>query len=144
MNESIIEKTLNEVGFICISPKGSSMKPLFYEGRDKICISKVTKNPKRNDIVLYRRDNGVFVLHRIVKVLNSSYVLCGDVNTVLEYGITDKNILGVATAYYKNEKYIDLEKSFKYKLYKFFWCTSLKMRRVYLKIYSLFRKKKKS
>lgn len=134
MIESVLENTLKEVGLICIETKGTSMNPLLYSGKNKVLIVKANGKLKKHDIVLYKRDNGIYVLHRIMKVLGDSYVLCGDNHCFLEYGITDKHILGVAEGYYNGEKYIEFSKSFRYKIYKFFWCNSLTFRAFLIKL----------
>ena len=115
-----LEKTLNELGFICMEFKGTSMLPLFVEGRDKVCIySYKPETPlKRGDIILYKRESGLYVLHRIMAIKGEGYVLCGDNHTTLEYDVKPSQILGVAKGYYKYDKYIDFNKSVKYKLYK--------------------------
>lgn len=124
MFEKSFESVLNEVGFICVSFKGTSMNPMLKEGRDTVCINKYEPliPLKKGDIALFKRDSGAYVLHRVVKVNNGVYTFCGDNHYVLEEGITDSMILGVMVGYYKNEKYIDLRNSFKYKIYKNTYC----------------------
>lgn len=115
-----VEKTLNELGFICIEFKGTSMLPIFKEGRDKVCIYSVKPeiSLKKGDIILYKRESGLYVLHRIMAVKGDGYVLCGDNHTTLEFGVKKSQVLGVAKGYYKYDKYIDFERSIKYKIYK--------------------------
>ncbi len=119
MNNSL-EKALNEIGFVCLEFKGTSMLPLFVEGRDKVCIYKYDENQrvKRGDVILYKRQDGTYVLHRVMRLKTSGYVLCGDNHCTLEYGVKESQILGVAKGYYKYEDYIDFDKSKKYKFYK--------------------------
>lgn len=114
--------------------KGMSMFPLLRDQRDSVTLEKITKDPKRKDIILYKRDNGQFVLHRIIKVKDGIYTLVGDNQHVLEYPIRRDQILGVVTSIIRKGKTIDLKTSKKYKLYSFFWCSNLFMRRVILKI----------
>ena len=74
---------------------GTSMNPLLFEKRDYVFIKKPSLPLQVGDVPLYRRDDGHFVLHRIVDKNEQGYVMCGDNQFVLEYGITDKNIIGV-------------------------------------------------
>ena len=119
MNNSL-ENALNEVGFVCVDFIGTSMLPLFVEGRDKVCIYKYNdlEPIKRGDIILYKRQDGTNVLHRVMAVKKQDFVLCGDNHCKLEYGIKKHQILGVAKGYYKYDEYIDFSKSKKYKFYK--------------------------
>ena len=133
-----IEQALSKFGFICEEIKGTSMNPLFKAGRDKVYIEKYNGGAKVGDILLYKRQSGELVLHRLVKILPSSYVLCGDNHLILEYGVTDSDVLGICTGYYKNGKYKNL-KTLSYKLYLAFWGRNRFLRRIFLKIKSLFK-----
>lgn len=137
-----LEDGLFKEGFIITSFNGTSMNPLFKEGRDKVYIVKKTSKLKRGDIALYKRDSGLNVLHRVYKVLPSSYVFWGDNQFVLEYGVKDENVLGVCQGYYKGEKYVDLKKSLKYKVYKAFWCRWIWLRK-FLSLFSRVKNKLK-
>lgn len=148
MIDRSIEQVLSEVGFIVTDFKGTSMNPLLKTERDKVYIEKPKGRLKRKDVALYKRANGMYVLHRVYKVMNGSYVFWGDNQLVLEYGVKDENVLGVCTGYYKGEKYIDFKKSFKLKLYRLFWCSNLGLRkflnifrRAWLKVKRIFSKK---
>lgn len=142
MINTSLEETLDKIGYICVETKGTSMQPFLVSGRDKVCIEKLNKKPKKHDIVLYKRTDGSYVLHRIKKVYKNSYALWGDNHCYIEYGITDEQIIGILVGFYKGEKYIDFRKSFKYKLYQFFWCNSLFIRKVRFKLKRIFKKEK--
>ena len=58
--------------------KGVSMRPFLRDG-DYAYLVSLPGKLKRGDIVLYRRKNGQYVLHRIYKVLkNGNYHMLGD------------------------------------------------------------------
>jgi signal peptidase I len=76
---------------------GTSMNPLLYEKRDFVLIKKPSFPLEIGDIPLYRRENGAFVLHRVVDKNESGYVMCGDNQFILEFGITDENVIGVVS-----------------------------------------------
>ena len=40
--------------------RGMSMFPLLRDQRDSVKLEKITKEPKRKDIILYKRDNGQY------------------------------------------------------------------------------------
>ena len=98
MLEPIIREKLSTGGRIIIKPKGTSMLPLIRQGVDEVELAPPPNvRLKKYDIPFYKRKNGQFVLHRIVDVKKDSYVLCGDNQTELEYGITDDMIIAVVT-----------------------------------------------
>lgn len=90
------EDIINEQGQLVYTNVGDSMYPLI-KPRDLLVIKKVTAPLKKNDIPLYKRDSGQYVLHRIVKIKNGEYFLCGDNRYSIESGITDRHIIGVLT-----------------------------------------------
>lgn len=61
------------------------MYPLFIPGRDEACIEHVAfSSLKRDDVVLYRRDESILVLHRIWKITGDSFYMVGDNQTQIE------------------------------------------------------------
>ena len=106
MNKSTFEKELNENGRLIYRNVGDSMKPLIRQGKDLVVIEKAEGRLKKYDVPLYRRDNGQYVLHRILKVRKDDYILCGDNRCMREYGIGDEQIIGVLTAVIRDGKEI--------------------------------------
>ena len=90
------EDIINEQGQLVYTNVGDSMYPLI-KPRDLLVIKKITQPLKKNDIPLYKRDNGQYVLHRIIKIKNGEYYICGDNRAFIERGITDRHIIGVLT-----------------------------------------------
>lgn len=118
MGETVsIEQMLDEKGIYIGTTVGTSMEPLLRTRRDVVVIEKPTGRLKRNDVPLYRR-GGDYVLHRIVKVLPDSYVILGDNCRNREYGITDGDIIGVLTAFYRKGKYCTVT-ALRYRAYVF-------------------------
>lgn len=98
---------------------GTSMNPLLYQNRDFVKIVKPDLPLKTGDIPLYRRNDGAFVLHRVVGIKeNGEYIMCGDNQFILEYGITDRNIIGVAKALIIDGKEIDVDSDAEYLKHK--------------------------
>jgi hypothetical protein len=116
------EEYINKHGYLIYTNVGDSMKPLLTEKRDLIKISKKPEcRLQKYDVPLYKRDSGQYVLHRIIKVREKDYVICGDNRWQREYGITDENIIGVMTAVVRNGKEITITDS-RYRMYVHLWC----------------------
>ena len=47
---------------------GTSMQPMIINGKDSVVLKKANGRLKKYDLPFYRRDDGHFVLHRIVKI----------------------------------------------------------------------------
>ena len=111
---------------------GVSMLPLLRQGKDLFTIKrKGSERCKAGDVVLYRRPPNHYVLHRIIKVLPDSYVILGDNSITKEYGIRDKDILGVMTSFVRNDKEHKVEEQ-GYRLYSFIWMHTIELR-IFLK-----------
>ena len=111
-------------------PKGVSMLPLLVEGVDSVVLSSPL-NLKKDDIVLYRRDNGMFVIHRITKIADT-ISMCGDNQFYIEKDILIEQILAKVSAIYKKDRLVKLD-STGYN----FYVKMLPLRRFWLK--NLFR-----
>lgn len=110
------EDELEKSGKLVYTTVGISMRPLIKQDRDISIISKPNGRLKKFDVALYKRHNGQYVLHRVVKVLEDGYVILGDNCISKEYNIKDSQILGVLTSLVRNGKEVDLN-SFGYKFY---------------------------
>lgn len=121
MNEGRFEQVLRKDGFLIYRIYGNSMMPLIDQRTDLVTIKAIKGPYKRYDIVLYKRDTGQYVLHRILKKRKNDYVICGDHRWRLEYGITDRHILGVMTELVRNGKKLPL-KGWRYWFYEHLWC----------------------
>lgn len=96
---SLIAMQLEEGGSISFTVKGTSMTPMLKSGIDNVQITKPAFPLKKYDIVFYRRKNGQFVMHRIIKVKKDGYVCRGDNQTVKEYPLTENMIIGILSEY---------------------------------------------
>ena len=133
---STFKEQLLEHGKIIYTNVGISMMPLIRQNRDVLIIERPDGRLKKYDCPLYVRRDGTHVLHRILKVRENDYVICGDHNTVREYGITDDDIIGVMTGMIRNGKELNFN-SFSYKLYYHLWCDLFYLRVFLLKTKAL-------
>lgn len=122
-----IEDVLHEKGIYAGLTCGTSMYPMLRHQKDTIVIEPVRGRLKKYDVPLYK-SHGKYILHRIVKVCEASYVLCGDNCHVKEYGITDDQIVGVLTAFYRDGQEVDI-RGWRYRLYVYIRCHTFWLRR---------------
>lgn len=143
MSKFSFEEIIERDGKLIYTNKGDSMMPLIKENRDILVIEKTNGRLKKFDIPLYKRDSGRYVLHRVIRVRQYDYVICGDNRVNLEYGITDRHIIGVLTAVIRNGKEIPV-RSKQYKLYAGLWYLIFPLRYVSKKIFYFFRKRRRN
>ncbi len=101
------------------SPRGTSMLPMLRQGVDSVVISPLPARLKPLDLPLYQRDNGQFVLHRIVQVGNT-YTCIGDNQFETEPGVRPDQMIALVTAFYRGKKKYSVN-AWTYRAYCFFW-----------------------
>ncbi len=89
-------------------PRGTSMEPMLYAGRDSVMLGAVDKI-ENGDVLLYRRKNGAFVLHRLIEKRGGTLTMCGDHQCDLEYGIEESQVLAKVVGYYVGDEYRSLD-----------------------------------
>ena len=143
MRKSTFEEILTRDGRLVYTNVGDSMWPLIREGRDLLVIERPNGRLKRYDVPLYRRDSGQYVLHRVLRVRENDYVICGDNRWHRETGIADRHILGVLTAIIRDGKEFSVT-DWRYRLYVHLWCDLFPLRAVLLRgLHGLKRMRKK-
>ena len=83
---------------------GGSMTPFLVHRRDTVYLSKADRPLKRGDMVLYQRDNGRYVLHRVLRADGDAFTMIGDAQTQPEPGIRRDQIRAVVTAVRRKDK----------------------------------------
>lgn len=111
----LIEECLENGQNVKFSPRGISMLPMIRQGKDSVSLSKPPEKLKKFDIPLYRRKDGNFVLHRVVKV-GKTYTCIGDNQFVFEKGIEHNQVIALCTAITRNGK-TESVYSLKWRLY---------------------------
>ena len=105
-----IEQLLANGATIKIKPQGYSMYPLFIPGRDEACIEHTDfSSLKRGDVILYRRDKSILVLHRIWKITDNSLYMVGDNQTEIEGPLRSDQVRGKLTGFVRNGKFVDVK-----------------------------------
>ena len=121
-----IEDIVREKGFYVTRPKGTSMFPMLRDNRNEICV-KSADEINIYDVVLYKRESGEYVLHRVLEIDKDGYVCCGDNQWVLEHGVKREQIIGKLDSWYKGDKEHTVRDA-SYRRYVKFWCRSLGVR----------------
>lgn len=124
----LMQERINKGESVQFTPHGTSMRPTIYGGRDQVVLAALPEKLKKYDLPLYRRDNGQFVLHRIVKA-EGTYTCIGDNQFVYEPGVRQDQMLALAIGFYRKGKFYRTD-SFGYCLYSRLWCWSRPVRYV--------------
>ena len=90
-----------------LSPNGGSMLPFIVGGRDEVFLV-LPDRLKRGDVVLYRRNTGKYVLHRIHhihKKEREQFYLIGDSQVEIEGPLEREQMIGVAESFIRKGKH---------------------------------------
>jgi len=109
-------KSLNEDGYVAsLIVTGNSMYPFFKHKRDIVYLEKIDSLNK-GDIVLYQRDTGQFVLHRLIDIKGDLFYFRGDAQVFIE-GPLKKDQLIAYVSYAKRKGKMIYRNTFKWKMY---------------------------
>lgn len=126
------EEILEHDGVLMYRNVGDSMMPLLRQNKDlMIIIRKTGKRLSVMDVPLFKRKDGKYVLHRVMWVRKSDYIICGDNQWYPERGIADCQILGVLTAVVRDGRRIEMD-SFRMKCYSWLMWLTYPLRAVIL------------
>ena len=123
-----LEQLLKDGNIIRIPPQGYSMYPMFLPGRDEALIESVSADScRKNDVVLYRRDSGILVLHRICHITDDGFYLVGDNQWEVEGPLRPSQIIGRLIAFVRGGKEISVRQPF-YRFLSSLWLFLLPVR----------------
>lgn len=83
------------------TPSGVSMRPFIEGDRDSVILTALNTPPRRGDILLAQVStlcgNTTYVLHRLIRIENETYILQGDGNLAGEERCALGDIIGRVT-----------------------------------------------
>lgn len=124
----VIQEIVQAGGTAEIIVTGNSMYPMLIDHVSQVRLCE-PGNLCVGDIPLYCRDNGVFVLHRIVRCEGDVYTCCGDNQWRAETGIRRDQISAVVTAFKRKKKWHSCQTG-RYALYVKVWIAIRPLRRL--------------
>ena len=133
-----IERSINELGYAVAPIAGTSMMPLLKEGRDRVELEPCSQERlKKGNVVLYKKNDGTLVLHRIIKTENGEFfTVLGDHQFKNAERVNKNQIIAVACGFFIKGRSVN-EKTRWYRLYKKLWLCNLNVRRIILAVLSL-------
>ncbi len=111
---------------------GFSMFPLLRGGTDDIILSKCDK-VKKYDVVLFERDNGEYIFHRVIKKKDGILTIAGDNEIKKEYPVYEEKVIAKMTAFIRSGKTYKTT-FFPYVLYSRLWLLIFPLRHIAVKL----------
>ena len=100
-----IKSVLLEHGKYVGPTVGVSMRPMLKTGRDTIVVHRKSGRLKPLDVALYMRGDA-YVLHRVLSVTDTGYVIRGD-NCYQDEIVPEEAVIGVLVEFFRKNKHYD-------------------------------------
>lgn len=113
--EAALTSCFEAGGTLTVFPKGTSMLPSIVQGKDSVELSRVKKIAE-NEIYLYKRPNGAFALHRLLKAEGEKLIFRGDAQLVSET-VKKEQLIAFVCGIYREGKRKDVKTSYKFFLF---------------------------
>ena len=129
----LIQVQLAHDGVAHLTVTGSSMMPMLHHRRDMVVLTRSVDAPQKGDVILYRRDTGKYILHRVIGT-PSEYdcVCCGD-NQWEKETVPHAWILAKVTAFHRNGRRYEVTDP-RYRFYVWVWTGLHPIRRPYIAV----------
>ena len=122
---------------------GSSMMPLLRPNRDVVWLEKCdAERIEKGDVLLFEREGGKPVLHRVVKIKNNRLIMNGDALDWSEV-IEKSQVIACVKKIDRDGKTIDCG-SKPLKLWETVWNSTAPVRPAFKKIYNLVKRRRNS
>lgn len=131
---SMLRDLVNEGKECRLLISGSSMSPFLVHERDSIVFSKPDRELRRGDMVFYQRDNGQYVMHRILKVKPEGLYIIGDAQTEVEGPVKPEQVFALVTKVNRKGKWVG-PGNFWWWFFSTVWLRLFPIRRLILKLY---------
>ena len=128
---------LQEGGHASLVVTGNSMYPTLSHGRDTVFLQPVEGQLQKGDLILYRRENGDYVLHRIVRCPSlNEWVCSGDNQWEPERVCREQAVAKVYSFCRKGKEYAVTAQG--YRCYVWLWVCLFPIRRPILAVRRFF------
>jgi signal peptidase I len=104
----LIEEILISGGRARLTVTGTSMYPFLRWGQDSVELSHTDfSGIYTGDIVVILRDNGQYIMHRVLKKKEASFYIIGDAQHDIEGPLYPHQLIAVVTAIWRKDRKIE-------------------------------------
>lgn len=128
----IISMQLAVGGRANLTVTGSSMLPMLHHRKDSVTLIPADGKQKKGDVILYRRENGRYILHRIIAADQDGYICCGD-NQAEKEPVSREQVIAVVDGFVRKGRVYKTDAP-GYRLYTAVWVDLFLLRRYYIKL----------
>lgn len=92
-----------------VTLSGVSMEPLIRKGKDVVTFLPVSRPLKKGDVVIFKRQDGAYVCHRVFRIGNGIVQTMGDNCVNLDFPVSTGNVYALAARVQRGNKIINLD-----------------------------------
>lgn len=133
---AVLRELIEEGHQVSLLISGSSMSPFLIHHRDTIYFKKPDRELRVGDMVFYRRGNGKYVMHRILRIRPEGFYMIGDAQWEIEGPLQREQIFGLITAVERKGKLIQ-PGDFWWEFFAKVWLRIIPLRRLIQRIYQV-------
>ena len=133
----LIQSVISDGREAKIRVTGNSMYPMLLDRRDMVKLSKIDC-VKVGDVLLYRRENGDYVMHRVIGRKGDNLAFAGDNEIAREYPVGTSQCIAKMTGFVRNGVEYDCKANIKYRFIAFLWTRLFCMRSFLAKLFGLY------
>ena len=115
-------------GKAALTVTGNSMYPMLKNCRDKVYLIQAKAIPKNRALILYHREDGKYILHRIVRIVAPGVYLCAGDNQWETERVDVSQVIAIVESFCRKGKHYSVTDS-GYRLYVWVWTMLLPVRR---------------
>lgn len=131
----VIKNLIKEGKGVRITVTGNSMYPFLRDKKDSVVLYKTSmESVKIGDIILVRRQEGDYVLHRVIRKGKQALYLLGDAQKSKEGPIYSSQILAKAEVIYRGERELAVDGWF-IRILSLLWTLVIPFRKIIMKGY---------
>lgn len=116
-------------GFARLPVTGSSMLPMLREGRDMVRLVRADGPLDRGEVLLYRRESGQYVLHRLIRMEDEKTCLCCGDNQWEKELVPLERVIARAESFSRRGSWVDTRHNPIYCCYRTIWTALFPVRR---------------
>lgn len=129
----LLQLQLDKGGEAFLVVTGSSMYPTLRHRKDGVVLVPAEKPFKRGDLILYIRQNGQYVLHRIVSRPKNGDFICSGDNQWLPETVNEDQVKAVVSTYVRGGKKISVD-SFSARFFIGIWVALFPVRKPIIRL----------
>jgi signal peptidase len=131
----VIQELLKEGKRVRLPVTGTSMYPFLMEERDSVELSyALFSEVKSGDIVLILRENGQYILHRVITKTENCFYIVGDAQQEIEGPLYPNQLIAVVISVWRMKEHIECS-NLCWKTLSYVWVKLLPFRYFIMRIY---------